>query len=69
MGRVFGVMTMIYSSAMPLGMLVFGPLADIVDIEWLLIISGAVIFIQGFFLVGNKTLVLAGKPKEIKESI
>ncbi len=69
MGRVFGVMTMIYSSAMPLGMLVFGPLADIVDIEWLLIISGTVIFIQGFFLVGNKTLVLAGKPKEIKESI
>jgi Bacterial protein of unknown function (DUF894). len=69
MGRVFGVMTMIYSSAMPLGMLVFGPLADIVDIEWLLIVSGAVIFFQGFFLIGNKALVHAGKPKEIKQNI
>lgn len=29
-GRVFGVITMLSNSLMPLGMLVFGPLADIV---------------------------------------
>jgi DHA3 family macrolide efflux protein-like MFS transporter len=62
LGRVFGVLGMISSVMMPLGMLVFGPLADIVRIEWLLIGTGVLLFIQGFFLVGNKTLVEAGKP-------
>ncbi|MCQ6563760.1 MFS transporter [Paenibacillus mendelii] len=62
MGRVFGVMGMISSVTMPMGMLVFGPLADVVDIEWLLIVSGALLFIQAFFLLGNKSLVEAGKP-------
>jgi DHA3 family macrolide efflux protein-like MFS transporter len=62
LGRVFGVLGMISSSMMPLGMLVFGPLADIIAIEWLLIITGLLLFIQGFFLLGNKVLVEAGKP-------
>lgn len=62
LGRVFGVLGMISSSMMPLGMLVFGPLADVVQIEWLLIITGGLMFIQSFFLIGNKMLVEAGKP-------
>lgn len=62
LGRVFGVLGMISSSMMPLGMLVFGPLADSVRVEWLLMISGVLLFIQGFFLLGNKVLVEAGKP-------
>ena len=62
LGRVFGVMTMISSSVMPLGMLVFGPLADMVKIEWLLMGTGLLMFIQAFFLLGNKVLVEAGKP-------
>jgi len=37
LGRVFGVLGMISSSMMPLGMLVFGPIADGIRIEWLLI--------------------------------
>lgn len=68
LGRVFGVLTMISSSMMPLGMLVFGPIADIVRIEWLLIGTGIMLFVQGFFLAGNKVLLEAGKtnitPKE-----
>ena len=36
LGRVFGVMGMISTSMMPLGMLIFGPIADFVKIEWLL---------------------------------
>lgn len=63
LGRVFGVMGMISSSMMPLGMLVFGPVADAVRIEWLLIITGVVMFFQSFFLIGSKDLVEAGKPK------
>jgi len=62
MGRVFGILGMISSIMMPLGMLVFGPLADIVVIEWLLIGTGLLLFIQGFFLLGNKPLLEAGKP-------
>lgn len=61
LGRVFGVLGMISSSMMPLGMLVFGPIADIIRIEWLLIITGTLLFIQSFFLIGNKDLVEAGK--------
>ncbi|MDD4387509.1 MAG: MFS transporter [Clostridia bacterium] len=63
LGRVFGVFGMISSSIMPLGMLIFGPLADMVKIEWLLIGTGILIFIISFFLIYNKTLVEAGNPK------
>lgn len=62
LGRIFGVFGMIASTMMPLGMLLFGPLADIIKIEWLLIGTGILLFIQGFFLLGNKILIEAGKP-------
>ena len=62
LGRIFGVFGMIASSMMPLGMLLFGPLADIIRIEWLLIGTGILLFLQGFFLLGNKVLIEAGKP-------
>ncbi|MGZ9819192.1 MFS transporter [Peribacillus simplex] len=62
LGRVFGVLGMISTSMMPLGMLVFGPISDIIKIEWLLIGTGLLLFIQGFFLLGSKVLIEAGKP-------
>lgn len=62
LGRVFGVLGMISSSMMPLGMLIFGPISDVIKIEWLLIGTGLLLFIQGFFLLGNKILIEAGKP-------
>lgn len=67
LGRVFGVMSMISTSMMPLGMLIFGPLADYIKIEWMLIGTGILIFILGFFLVGSKVLMEAGKPKITEE--
>jgi MFS transporter, DHA3 family, macrolide efflux protein len=67
LGRVFGVLGMISTSMMPLGMLIFGPIADIIEIEWLLIGTGLLMFIQGFFLIGSKVLLEAGKPV-VKES-
>jgi len=63
LGRVFGVMGMISSSMMPLGMLLFGPIADLIQIEWLLIGTGILIVVKGFFMLGNKVLVQAGIPK------
>lgn len=61
-GRVFGILGMISSSMMPLGMLVFGPISDAVKIEWLLIVTGILLFIQSFFLIASKPLVEAGNP-------
>lgn len=62
LGRVFSVLGMISSITMPLAMLVFGPLADAVAIEWMLIGTGVLLVIQGFFLMKNKELIEAGMP-------
>lgn len=64
LGRVFGVLTMISTSMMPLGMLIFGPISDVIAIEFLLIGTGIVMFILSFFLIGNKALVRAGAPEQ-----
>ncbi len=64
LGRVYGVFGMISSSMMPLGMLIFGPLSDIIKIEWLLIVTGILLFSQSFFLISNKALLRAGKSTE-----
>lgn len=62
LGRVFGVMVMISTSMMPLGMLLFGPLADFIRIEWLLIATGLLVAIQGIVVLGSKVLIQAGAP-------
>ena len=40
-GRVFGLFSTIYAGALPLGMILFGPLADLVPLQWLMAGSGA----------------------------
>jgi DHA3 family macrolide efflux protein-like MFS transporter len=67
LGRVFGVMGMISTSMMPLGMLIFGPIADFIKIEWLLVGTGIFIIILAIFLGRNKVLIEAGRPA-LKES-
>nr|WP_309100574.1 MFS transporter [Fredinandcohnia onubensis] len=62
LGRVFGVMGMISTSMMPLGMLIFGPIADFIKIEWLLLGTGIFIIILAIFMSRNKVLIEAGKP-------
>ena len=62
LGRVFGVMGMIASGVMPTAMFVFGPLADRIRIEWLLIGSGLLLMILSGGLMMNKVLVQAGEP-------
>ena len=49
MGRVFGLVALTQTLAMPLGMTIFGPLADTVKIETLLIVSGV---LMSLFVVG-----------------
>ncbi len=62
LGRVFGVLSMISSSLMPLSMLVYGPVADVIKIEWLLIGTGLLMFVMTAMMFGNKVLIEAGKP-------
>lgn len=62
LGRVFSVLTMINSSMMPLGMVVFGPLADRISIETLLVFTGILTLINSFLMFRNKELVKAGEP-------
>lgn len=62
LGRVFSVMSMISSTIAPLGMMVFGPLADVMDIEWLLLFTGVAIAVISFAMLKNKALREAGEP-------
>lgn len=46
-GRVFGLFGSIYSLALPLGMIVFGPMADFISLKVLMIVSGIVLGMLG----------------------
>jgi DHA3 family macrolide efflux protein-like MFS transporter len=61
LGRVMSVFTMLWSLAMPFGMLFFGPLGDIVNINYLMIGTGIVMLVLGSLLFVSKTLKAAGK--------
>ena len=61
MGRVFGIMTMINTSMMPLGMIIFGPLADKVSIEILLLGTGMALILLAFSMSQAKGLVEIGR--------
>jgi DHA3 family macrolide efflux protein-like MFS transporter len=56
-GRVFGFVGIVMAVAMPIGMLVFGPLADVVPIEAILVGSG----IATFVIVGLALWLPAGR--------
>ncbi len=63
LGRVFSVMTMLSTSLMPLGMLVFGPLAEVVKIEWLLLGSGLCLLLLACTVPFNRRLLEAGNAR------
>lgn len=69
MGRVMSIMTMINSIAMPIGILIFGPLADVVDIELLMIISGLAMIVFGALYWVNKPMIKAGVKPQTKKPI
>ncbi|MDR2047022.1 MAG: MFS transporter [Clostridiales bacterium] len=61
-GRVFGVFTMISSAAIPLGMVLFGPLGDAISIDYIFIATGALMLLSGLLLNFSKTMRKAGEP-------
>jgi len=46
-GRVFGLMGSLYSSCYPVGMALFGPLADRVPLQWIVLLSGMLLLLIG----------------------
>lgn len=63
LGRVFSFSTMIGSLAMPTGLLVFGPLADVVGLSILFILTGSVQLVLSALFMLNKALREAGRPR------
>ncbi len=55
-GRVFGFTQIVITAVMPLGMILFGPLADIVKVEYLLIGTGVLMAVLGLFIKNNKAV-------------
>ena len=60
MGRVFSLINMLSSLAMPLGLVVFGPLADIIGLNLLFILTGATLLVLSITFTLNKTIRRAG---------
>jgi len=58
-GRVFGAQQLIFNTIMPLGMLIFGPIADVISIETLLVLASALMIVPGLWIFFNKQPVQA----------
>ena len=47
LGRVFSIVQIISASAMPIAIIFFGPLADVVSVESILLVTGVMLAIVG----------------------
>lgn len=59
-GRVFSFVQIAASGVMPLGMAIFGPLADVVKIQSLMIVSGIALILVGISIFYNKSFLKEG---------
>ena len=54
-GRVFGLMGAMYSGFLPVGMAIFGPLADMLPLQWIMVGSGiALVFVTVYLQVKSE---------------
>ena len=54
-GRVFGLMGAMYSGFLPVGMALFGPLADMLPLQWIMVGSGiALVFVTVYLQAKSK---------------
>lgn len=63
LGRVISVMTMLSTALMPLSMLLFGPLAEVVSIERLLQVTGVLVLLLGLLAPLYRRLMSFGEPR------
>ena len=45
-GRVFGLLGTMYSGFLPIGMACFGPMADMIPLQWIMVVSGVVLILM-----------------------
>jgi len=50
LGRVFGLMGAMYSGFLPVGMAIFGPLADMLPLQWIMVGSGIALVLTTVYL-------------------
>ena len=50
-GKMFGLFSAMYSGFLPIGMVVFGPLSDLVSMRILMILSGVLLIIMSGFIL------------------
>ncbi|MDR2905894.1 MAG: MFS transporter [Helicobacteraceae bacterium] len=67
-GRVFGVFNMVATLIFPSGMLIFGPLADIVNIDYLMIASGIAICFLALLFVGDGEIKAAAASEAVERA-
>ncbi len=67
LGRTFSVYAMISTAFMPVAMLVFGPLADTIELEPILFACGAAMLLLALLVPLNRRLMEAGVPVAAKE--
>ena len=68
-GRVFSLTGIIFSTAAPLSMAVFGPISDFAKVEILLIITGIAATAIALFTMHFKEMVGAGEPEPVSEEV
>ncbi|MGN1410320.1 MAG: MFS transporter [Eubacteriales bacterium] len=55
-GRVFGLLGAMYSGFLPVGMAVFGPMADVIPLKWIMVGSGTALIVLSIFICTNKEM-------------
>lgn len=55
-GRIFSLVQIISTGIMPLGMVIFGPLSDVVSIKYLLILTGFFLAVLGVIMSKDKVI-------------
>ncbi len=58
-GRVFGLLGAMYSGFLPVGMAIFGPMADEISLKWIMIGSGIALIALSIFVGANKEMRLS----------
>ncbi|MDO5559268.1 MAG: MFS transporter [Oscillospiraceae bacterium] len=54
-GRVFGFLGSLYSGCLPLGMIVFGPLSDVISLNLIMILSGILLLVMALVIKADKS--------------
>jgi DHA3 family macrolide efflux protein-like MFS transporter len=68
LGRVFSLVNIMFSGFMPLGMIIFGPLSDVIRVQTLVIACAVLIIVLGFSVRLSGRFYKEGIPKpEVNE--